>query len=217
MDRSTFWKIIDTSRKKAKRDPNEQLERLRERLEDLDPAAIVEFGTIFNEYSSRAYTWELWAAAYLIGGGCSDDGFLDFRGWLISKGEKVYERALKDPQSLGRVVKDDEDCQHEGFQYVAARAWKNKHGPDGSVYPDPGMIHPLEPAGVPWSEAGDDLERRFPNSGRDSRPHLVLDLSEYWCPHQARLRRPSARPGWAVSYRWSREPIVPNRVTPFMA
>ena len=30
MDRSTFWKIIDTSRKKAKGDSDEQLEQLRE-------------------------------------------------------------------------------------------------------------------------------------------------------------------------------------------
>ena len=129
MDRSTFWKIIDTSRKKAKGDSDEQLEQLRERLAEIDAAEIVEFGAIFNEYSSGAYTWELWAAAYLIGGGCSDDGFLDFRGWLISKGEKVYESALQDPQSLARVVKDDEDCQYEGFHYVAAEAWKTKHAP----------------------------------------------------------------------------------------
>jgi hypothetical protein len=162
MDRSTFWKIIEMSRKNAKGDPEEQLEGLRARLEGLDAAEIVEFGTIFNEYSARAYTWELWAAAYLIGGGCSDDGFLDFRGWLISQGENVFERALKDPQYLARVVKGDEDCQYEGFQYVAGEAWENKHGSDGPDYPDPVSTQPLNPAGVPWSEAGDYLERRFP-------------------------------------------------------
>ena len=113
------------------------MEQLRARLAVVAPAEIVEFGTIFNEYSSRAYTWDLWAAAYLIGGGCSDDGFLDFRGWLISKGEKAYESALKDPQSLARVVKDDEDCQYEGFQDAEAEAWKTKHGIDGLDYPIP--------------------------------------------------------------------------------
>jgi hypothetical protein len=162
MDRSTFWKIIDTSRRKAKGDLDDQLEHLRARLEDLDATEIVEFGTIFNEHSNRAYNWDLWAAAYLIGGGCSDDGFQDFRGWLVSKGEKVYEGALKDAESLARIVKDDEDCQYEGFQYVAAEAWKNKHGRDGLDYPDRGLSHPLEPAGESWSETGDDLERRFP-------------------------------------------------------
>jgi hypothetical protein len=162
MDLSTFWKIIETSRRKANGDLDEQLEQLRARLEDLDPAAIVEFGTIFNEHSNKAYTWDLWAAAYIINAGCSDDAFQDFRGWLISKGQKVYERALKDAESLARVVEDGEDCQYEGFQYVAAEAWQNKHGRDGLAYPDRGLTHPLEPAGEPWDEAGDDLERRFP-------------------------------------------------------
>ena len=78
--------------------PTNSWSNFAKRLAEIDAAEIVEFGAIFNEYSSGAYTWELWAAAYLIGGGCSDDGFLDFRGWLISK-EKVYERTLQDPQS----------------------------------------------------------------------------------------------------------------------
>jgi hypothetical protein len=162
MDRSTFWKIIDTSRKLADGDLDEHVERLRSRLEELEPAEIVEFGRIFEEYWIRAYTWELWAAAYIIGGGCSDDGFLDFRGWLISKGEKVYERALRDPESLARVVKDDEDCKYEGFQYVSSEAWKNKPGNHGREYPDHGLTHPLDPAGERWSADGDELERRFP-------------------------------------------------------
>ena len=32
------------------------------------------------------YRWDMWAAAYLIGGGCSDDGFIDFRAGLIAQG-----------------------------------------------------------------------------------------------------------------------------------
>jgi hypothetical protein len=36
----------------------------------------------------------------LINGGMSDDGFTDFRYWLISRGRDVYERALADPDSL---------------------------------------------------------------------------------------------------------------------
>src|SRR5207244_5250545 len=102
---------------------------LRVQLEQSEPDDIVEFDRLFREYWARAYTWDLWAAAYIIGGGCSDDGFMDFRGWLISKGEKVFENALKDPESLVHVVnEDDEDCQYEGFQYVASQAWENKTG-----------------------------------------------------------------------------------------
>ncbi len=97
MDKAIFWKIIDASRKQGRGDLAAQLEVLRSRLEQLDPDEIVQFGRIFEEYHTKAYTWDLWVAAYLIGGGCSDDGFLDFRGWLISKGEKVFQRGVKIP------------------------------------------------------------------------------------------------------------------------
>jgi hypothetical protein len=43
---------------------------------------------------------DLWAAAYLINGGCSDDGFDHFRGWLIAHGRDVLARSVREPDSL---------------------------------------------------------------------------------------------------------------------
>ncbi|MFD6821443.1 DUF4240 domain-containing protein [Streptomyces sp. NPDC060085] len=40
------------------------------------------------------------AAAYLIGGGCSNDSFMDFRAGLIALGRDWYEKATADPDSL---------------------------------------------------------------------------------------------------------------------
>jgi hypothetical protein len=164
MDKATFWKIIDASRKQGRGDLDAQLKLLRSRLEQLDPDEIVQFGRIFEEYHTKAYTWDLWGAAYLIGGGCSNDGFLDFRGWLISKGEKVFQRALEDPESLVLVVKDDEeDCQFEGFQYAASQAWEQKTGNSLHDFPYYYGLEPRsEPAGERWGEDGDDLKRRLP-------------------------------------------------------
>jgi hypothetical protein len=163
MDRSTFWNVIDASRKKARGDVETQLEILRSQLERLEPDEIVQFGRIFEEYHIKAYTWDLWGAAYVIGGGCSDDGFLDFRGWLISRGEKVFERALEDPQSLVRVVKGDDECRYEGFQYVASQAWEKKTGKTMREFPEhTGLNYSRKPSGDPWNEDGDDLKQRFP-------------------------------------------------------
>jgi hypothetical protein len=162
VDKTTFWKIIDSSRKQANGDPDAQLEFLSSRLAPLAPDEIVQFGRFFEEYHIRAYTWDLWGAAYLIGGGCSDDGFLDFRGWLISRGEKVFERALEDPESLVRVVKDDDECRYEGFQYLASQAWMKKTGKTAAEFPDFGLNYASEPSGERWTEDGDDLKRRFP-------------------------------------------------------
>ncbi len=43
---------------------------------------------------------ELWAAADVIGGGCSDDGFDYFREWLILQGKDVVMGAVMNPDSL---------------------------------------------------------------------------------------------------------------------
>lgn len=40
------------------------------------------------------------AAAYLVNGGCSDDGFDYFRGWLIARGREVFEDVLADPDAI---------------------------------------------------------------------------------------------------------------------
>ena len=44
---------------------------------------IIEFAKIFNTLYANSYQSNLWAVAYIINGGCSDDGFDYFRGWLI--------------------------------------------------------------------------------------------------------------------------------------
>jgi hypothetical protein len=49
---------------------------------------------------AESYRWDLWGAAYLINGGCSDDGFDYFRGWLLSQGRAIWQATLADPDSL---------------------------------------------------------------------------------------------------------------------
>lgn len=163
MDRSRFWKIIDASRRAAKGDLEAQAAALRKQLQDLSAEEIIQFQQVFDEYWVRAYHWDLWAAAYIIDGGCSADGFMDFRAWLISKGEKVYENALKDPETLVKVVKEaDEGAQFEAFQYVASQAWEEQTGQEADQFPRKKLKYPKSPRGKQWSEDGEDLQVRFP-------------------------------------------------------
>jgi len=168
MNKAAFWKLIDASRENAGGDLDEQVANLRAQVEQLDSHEIIQFGKLFAEYWGRAYTWDLWAAAYILGGGCSDDGFLDFRGWLISRGERVYKEALRDPETLAQVVNADagDECQFEGFQHVAREAWQNKTRNLLGDFPVTEITRPDEPAGERWSEEGNDLERRFPKLWR---------------------------------------------------
>jgi len=166
MNDAQFWDLIDSTRRGVANDPDAHIEALTAALAGLPESEIIDFDRIFTELWFKAYTWDLWAAAYIIGGGCSDDGFMDFRGWLISRGRKVYEAALADPQSLLKVVKDEDDeCQIEGYQYAAAQAWSRKMVKEYSEFPYPRTApSPTEPSGENWTE--EDLPRRFPRLWR---------------------------------------------------
>lgn len=162
MDKAKFWMLIDQSRVNGSGDAEAQIDELLKLVSALDADDIAEFDHIFSTYHEQAYTWPLWGAAYVIGGGCSDDSFMDFRGWLISRGEAVYERALKEPDWLADFVTDEDgDCRVEGFQYVPSQAWTEKTGKSDDEFPlrqIPGASR--DPRGEEWTE--DDLEVRFP-------------------------------------------------------
>lgn len=61
---------------------------------------IVAVQQVLWDLMAFAYRSPLWAAAYVINGGCSDDGFAYFRGWLIAQGRDTFERVVADPDVL---------------------------------------------------------------------------------------------------------------------
>jgi hypothetical protein len=64
------------------------------------PSEILAADQVLRSLMADSYRSPLWAAAYVINGGCSDDGFEYFRGWLIAQGREVYERIVADPDAL---------------------------------------------------------------------------------------------------------------------
>ncbi len=108
MTRDEFWEHIRVTRR---RDPDEHVERLAARLGKLPLQEILSFGRWWHVMEVRSYTAKLWGAAYLVNGGCSDDGFEYFRWWLILRGREVFEAALKRPDSLAEVLKGDGDVE----------------------------------------------------------------------------------------------------------
>src|SRR5947209_4151280 len=100
MELDQFWQIISQSRQQTKGSPDNQTAALAIILRALSPAEIIEFKRDFTDCMDRAYHWDLWGAAYIIGGGCSDDSFIDFRSWLISMGREIYQRVLSNAEDL---------------------------------------------------------------------------------------------------------------------
>lgn len=161
MNENEFWMLIEEAKKKSKKDLSKQCELITAELSKKSVEEILDYDRIFRKYYAESYQSELWAAAYIINGGCSDDGFDYFRAWLIAQGREVFENALKDPESLVKVIKDDDgEVEFEDFIYIANDAYIKVTGKDdfydkasGFKYPE---IH------LSWNEDEKLLEKMFP-------------------------------------------------------
>jgi hypothetical protein len=160
LDEATFWSLIEETRSAAGNDTGRQSELLKNRLAQLSPQAIVEFARIRHSLDQRAYSFDLWGAAYVIEDGCSDDCFRDFRGYVISLGRAPYENAIKDPDSLASVAQDAEKGDWENADNVAPDAYSSVTSDD---FPLDSSDLSGRPSGSPFNEndtAG--LARRYP-------------------------------------------------------
>jgi hypothetical protein len=155
-----FWQLIADTRRAAGNDTGRQSELLKERLTHLSPRQIVAFARIRHRLDQGAYTYNLWAAAYVIDDGCSDDCFRDFRGYLISLGQTPYEAALRNPDSLASVVQDAEKGDWENADDVAPDAYSSVTSDDLPL--DTSDLSGT-PRGTPFNENDiPSLRHRFP-------------------------------------------------------
>jgi len=136
MDKNDFWQLIEASYQKAERETDRQMEILINKLSQCSQVDILRFGKIYEIYARESYQSKLWAAAYIMNGGCSDDGFDYFRGWLISRGKEPYLNALIDPDSISELdmPSEDEDFENEEMLYVALKAFSKNRGSDDYAY-----------------------------------------------------------------------------------
>ncbi|MEU5517804.1 DUF4240 domain-containing protein [Streptomyces griseoaurantiacus] len=61
---------------------------------------IVAAQQVLWDLMAESCTLPLRAAAHLVSGGCSDDGFDYFRGWPIAQGREVFETMVAGPDAL---------------------------------------------------------------------------------------------------------------------
>ncbi len=153
--KDNFWRIINKANSDAA-DMEDRANQLKKALMLLSSEDIVEFDKIYNRKMLEAYRWDLWGAAYVINGGCSDDGFHYFCAFLISEGEDTFNRALENPESLADIT-IEEDADFEEFSYVAREVFEEKTGEE---IPYHEVKYPADPVGEDWSE--EELDERYP-------------------------------------------------------
>lgn len=171
MDDVQFWKIIKKAKSNADGEIEEIAEEVQSQLTELPAAEIQAFDELFRTKMNAAYFWKLWGAAYLINGGSSDDGFEYFRAWLIAQGQKVYEAALADPDSLAKISDPDND-QHEceDLIYVAAEAYQEVEGKELPPLKK-SVLPPKEPAGEEWDFDDEaEMSKRLPKLAKKHAP-----------------------------------------------
>ena len=160
MDDDRFWAFVGAARDAAGDDVQDRVGGLEQVLLDQHPDEVVAFQHKYDELIARACRWDLWGAACVMNGVCSDDGFRYFRDWLISEGEAVYEAALADPESLADIAQDEE-FELESFGYVAAEVYEQMTDVEMA---QGRSVEPAAPAGKAWR--ADDLPTLLPRLGR---------------------------------------------------
>lgn len=149
-----FWRLVDDGRAQSadSSDGEALTARCSALLASQPREEIVAAQQIFWDLMAESYRYNLWAAANLVNGGCSDDGFEYFRGWLLLQGREAFENAVADPDSLAKLpavqaaAADMSDLECEEALGIAFDAYRAAFGEDlpqdafSIRYGDPGDL-----------------------------------------------------------------------------
>jgi hypothetical protein len=150
IDEAAFWHLIEQAKAESGGAGERQVELLVSRLAERPVADMLTFRDWIWHFKDIAYTNELWVAAYIIGGGCSDDGFTDFRAGLIAQGKTIFEAALRDPETLAEVLPEGDEGRLERMNYVVSLAHEKKFDKKEPIFRG---RHPMPTlTGVQWEE-----------------------------------------------------------------
>ncbi|MFG2875316.1 DUF4240 domain-containing protein [Streptomyces sp. NPDC048337] len=159
MDKQTFWKLIETARADVADD--RVAERAAELLAGRPETEITGAQQVLWDLLSESYRAPLWAAAHVINGGCSDDGFDYFRGWLLTQGRAAFEAALADADSLADHPAVREAAA-EGLELADEEAlsiaWTAYESATGRELPEDSFTIDYPPLDPAWDFDFDDTQ-----------------------------------------------------------
>ena len=130
MNENEFWEIISQSSNQGRSKYKNQTEALKAILINLDESTLIKFANTFYTLENGSYNMDLWSAAYVINGGCSDDCFDYFREYLISKGKSKFYSTLKNPDSCADWILSEGQENWQGIGTIPIQVYKERTGKD---------------------------------------------------------------------------------------
>lgn len=131
MNKDKFWELINETKEECEYNIAEMANVLKEKLSKYSLEEMQKFSGILKTYKDAAYRKGVVSIAammnhYML----SDDGFNDFRNWLIAQGKEVYMQTMKDPEVL--AIKPVSSIggwyEFERFGYVPMNAIEERTG-----------------------------------------------------------------------------------------
>jgi hypothetical protein len=175
MDEARFWDIIQRSLPLKELDDDlKQEEFLKEELMKEKPEDIVGFYLRTEKLARAMHLEHLRCEHFLLNDGNAEDEFEDFCYWVISLGKQVYEKAIKDPDSLAEQYNEGityygfilfQGIAEEAFTYITDEELSEHIDTDNMVSPD---------------ETYPDIEAKWDPSDYASLHKLCPRLFEIW-------------------------------------
>ena len=193
INKDTFWELID----QAKKQPHDPSDWLMAQLVSMGPEQARKFDTISRVYVDLAYQYGLWTAASVMEKfGCTDDGFIDFREWLVAQGKEVYMAALKDPDTLADASSYQEQ-QFDFLPHIGSCAYEELTGRD--VYQDfnPVQYQTLKSEIQPDIVYGDGI--CYPYTWSKSAAYIPRLCAKYLTPEELERRVQNCNDMWNVT------------------
>ena len=196
INKDTFWTMIAQGRECCGKNAYKLAQWLEDRLIEMGPAQALNFDYIAHCYRAMAYKYGLWNAASIMCNGCTDDGFTDFRGWLIAQGREVYMAALKDPDSLAEVPAGG-DYYCETLCYVGSYAYEQLTGRIIDEEFDPDVSCAVSEKIKPDIEYGDGID--YPYTWSETAAYLPKLCAKYLKPGELEWHIKNHNDTWNIT------------------
>lgn len=119
MTNESFWILINETCKEAGNNETKYLNILNEKLSKLDDDSRYQFQSYVGYYTSKAEESDKFLLLMkVIQGSTSDDSFLYFCLWLVSRGEHIYFETLENPDSFIKLINPKDLPKSWGSYYA---------------------------------------------------------------------------------------------------